>query len=303
MGLKTVWGGKFYLLAAGLILTCATAFADTNDAPPANASETVTAPSLWNQIQDKAALTYFGIYRGASVNNPGAAYQPTTTGALDPTNPQDLESYVTTGYKINPDLMVGVTTHFFYTPLSMGISTANSDNLEMLDPSLVISKANLIDWNGIKVKGLFYVELPVSKFDILQQHGQATSLSPTVVVSYDVPHTKLSLGYYGYITGYLGGTDQDTGSYRSYKIYGAPNASYQLTDTLSATMWVDLLQITRNSGTGFVSGMSNYTMDIEPGINWEFIKNFNFNPIVNIYPGNASLAATSFQAVIIGKFF
>jgi hypothetical protein len=50
--------------------------------------------------------------------------------------------------------------------------------------------------------------------------------------------------------------------------------------------------------------MDNPGTDIEPGVNWDVIPGqLSFNPMLNIYPGHATLASTSIQMVIVGKAF
>lgn len=266
-------------------------------------SSTDASSDVMSVLKEKMALTYFGIYRGASLSSPGNSLQPNTDGTLDPTSPQSLETYLTTGYKINKDVVIGLSNHFYASPL--GMPATNGTVVEMLDPSIVISKAKWINTNGFTVKGLLFVELPVTYNDYLRKHQMLATVSPTLNMNYDLPGSSLSIGLYTYIKAYVpsGDTNDINGPYKSYKIYGAPNANYQLSKTLSATMWIDLVQVTRSTGTGFISGMDNFTADVEPGINWEFIPGFNFNPMLNIYPATPTMAATSIQAVITGKFF
>jgi hypothetical protein len=271
------------------------AFAD--DAPAQSVLET---KSTYDRIAEKVALTYFGIYRGASVSDPGSSLQPGVNGAPDPTSPLSIESYVTTGYKFDKDWMAGVTTHFFYFPVGSPVGTGQ--NIQMRDPSLVVSRANLVDSGGLKIKGLFYAALPLTSADFLLPRSYLTSFSPTIIATYDVPKTKLSLGVYSYLTAYIPSASTPDGT-RAYKLYAAPFASYPMVKNVQATLWVDLVQVTRNGGTGFISGMNNDLMDLEPGINWDVNRYLSVNPILNIYPSNLTLASTSIQAVLIGKVF
>lgn len=272
--------------------------------PGASGVTEVSEKSVYDKLSEKVALVYFGIYRGASINNLGNTYQPDTSGNLDPTSPQSLESYVTAGYKLDKDTIVGVTTHFMYFP-TMTPTTATQNgqsgmDVQMLDPALMISRANMIDSNGFKLKGLLYVTAPATSNDYLAHHDESLIIAPTIVASWDIPRTKWTLGLYGYVADYVpNSSTQD--SARSYKIYAAPNANYQFAKTVAATMWVDLVQATRSYNTPFIGGLDNPTMDIEPGINWDVNSHLSINPILNIYPGDPTLASTSLQAVIIGK--
>lgn len=259
-----------------------------------------TLKSLYDKVSEKVALTYFGIYRGASVSDPSNSLQPGVDGTPDPKSPQSIESYVTTGYKIDKDWMAGVATHFYYFPV--GSPAGSGQGVQMLDPSLVVSRANLIDSGGLKLKGLVYAALPLTSSDYLRPRNYLTSISPTIIASYDVPRSKLSLGLYSFLTAYIPSSSTNDDA-RTYKLCASPYASYGLSKSVSATLWVDLVQVTRNGGTGLVSGMDNAPMDIEPGINWDVTKYLSINPILNFYPSNPTLAATSIQAVIVSKVF
>ncbi len=251
-------------------------------------------------LQEKLALTYFGVYRGASLSDLGNSLQPDTNGQLDPTSPQSLENIITAGYRISKDSMIGINTHFYYFPI--GHPAGAGQSLQMWDPSVVLSKSGLVDQGGFKLNAKLTVQLPITSVDILQTHHFAATIQPALIGNYDIPKTNLSIGFFSFITAYIP-TNKTPENSRTYKIYLAPTANYQLSKTLAATLWVDLFQVTRNQGTGFFSGMSNYTVDIEPGISWDITKNISINPMINFYPATPTLAATSLQAIIIAKAF
>lgn len=258
-------------------------------------------PAIAPGLLDNYTLTYFGVYRGASVNDPGNQYQPNLNGTLDTDHTQSMENYITAGYKLDKDTTVGVSAHFYYAPNGMPETLSNS-SLEMLDPSLVIGRANMIKAGTFSMTGKVFMDLPLSQYDTARKNGFLTSFSPTGIFNYDVPGTKLSIGMYDYLSLYVPGPNTPD-AHRVYKFYVAPTANYQLTKTVAATLWVDLIQGTHNTQTNMMlTAMHNEEGDIEPGINWEFLPGYNFNPQVNIYPSNPTLNATSFQAVVTGKF-
>jgi len=273
-------------------------------APPDSATQTSTGTaqgsSVLDAISKKVALSYFGVFRGPGLGKLDSTFQPTVYGATDRTNTQSLESYITTGYKINSDVTAGVITHFFYSPFT-NVAGTNSE-LQMWDPLLVIGKKNLVNQGGLNISGKLTAQLPATTEDILRSQHMATGLSPTFNISYDIPNSKWNVSLYTYVTAYIPTTTAVPG-FTSYKIYAAPNCTYQFSEKVGFTVWVDALQLTRNQGTGFISGMKNYTPDVEPGIAWEFVKGFTFNPMINIYPWHASLASSSIQAVITGAVF
>jgi hypothetical protein len=280
--------------------------------PKDNISQTTSGPSSYDSLKKVLEVTYFGDYRGGSAGQYGTGVQPTVGGNPDDTSPQGIENFITTGYKFAPNWMVGVTTHFFYnTQDSVGpaLPSGNNQNInsgmEMLNPMFVLTKTKLIDNGNFKLKGYLYAQVPLSQYDYISVPGRdmATAIQPTANMTYDIPGTRWTLGTYSYITGYIPTSSTPSGL-RTYKFYAAPYVNYQMTATVAATLWVDLLQITRAQGTPFIDGMSNYTADVEPGINWDVIPGaLSLNPMLNIYPGHATLASTSFQMVVVGKAF
>lgn len=319
------------ILIAALAVTCFTGIANADETPPAaasvappsasdslktsaaspggpvdNVSQSSQAPSTFDQLKDKLELSYFGDYRGGNAGNYGSGLQPDSNGIQDDTSPQGLESYVTTGIKPAKDWMVGVTTHFFDNEAdSAGPKGQSVGSFEMMNPSFVITKKNLITANGFALKGYLYSQVPVSSYDYISQpgHNMVTTIQPTINMTYDIKGTRWTLGTYAYYIDYVAGSDTPDGL-RTYKLYVAPYVNYQITPTVAGTVWVDLIQATRAQGTGFIAGMSNPTADIEPGVNWDVIPgNLSLNPMLNIYPGHATLASTSLQMVIIGRVF
>ena len=267
---------------------------------------TSSAGSVLDKVSEKAALSYFGVYRGASLSDPGNSLQPAVDGALDPTSPQSVENLVTAGYRINKDAMVGVITHFYYFPTvfpaTSGQPVKSGQDLQMWDPILTLSKANIFASGGFKAKGTLNVQLPMSSADVLVRNNLATSISPSLSATYDVPGSHLSVGMFGYVKAYIP-TESASDTVRTYVVYLAPNFNYQLSQKVAATLWVDLIQATRKKGTGFLSGLSNPDADLEPGVSWDITKNITLNPILNIYPSHLTLASTSFQALLIAKAF
>jgi hypothetical protein len=273
--------------------------------PVDNVSQSSAGSSTYQKLKDMFQASYFGDYRGGNPGQYGNGLQPGTDGNPDSTSPQGIESYVTTGYKFAPDWMAGVTSHFFYNETDSTGPGLESAGFRMLNPSIVISKANLINSNGFKLKGYIYGQIPVSNYDYISVPGRnmVTSIQPTANLTYDIKGTRWTLGLYNYITAYIPGSNTPDGL-RTYKLYQAPYVNYQMTPTVAATLWVDLFQITRKQGTPFITGMDNYMPDLEPGVNWDVIPGYlSLNPMLNIYPGHATLASTSFQMVIVGSAF
>lgn len=310
---------RLLIASAVVILGLSQAYADdtgsvvnadtttTGSTPGANPGSTQAKPvvnqepSTYDKVAKHVSFTYFNVLRGGPLSDVTNRYQPAPDGTLDTTNTQNVESTVTAGWKFSKDWVVGAYAHFFYSPL--GNPTHDNDaNLQWLDPALLISKANMVDMGGLKIKGQLSATLPMSRYDRLKKDGSITGFTPTANILYDVPKSKLTLGFYTYVTAYLSGPDA-ADTHRTLKLIMAPNANYQITKTFAATVWVDAIQVTRKNHSGFFSGMSNPDMDIEPGVNWDINQYLSFNPFLNIYPGHPTMNASSLQAVLAGKLF
>lgn len=265
-----------------------------------NLTFTSTGLTFWDKVNERAVLTYLGIYRGAPLSDLGNSLQPTPEGTLDDTSPQSFENYLTVGYKLRKDLTLGVSTHFFYYPI--GNPAGSGRSMQWYDPSIVFTKNGFIDTGNFKLTARVSVQLPFSASDILQRQNLAFAVLPTLIGNYDVPNTKLSVGFFSYFAAYIPTADTIPGA-RTVKLIFAPTANYQISKTVAATLWVDLIQTVRAQGTGFFSGMTNFPIDIEPGISWDVSKYITINPILNIYPAKPTLAATSLQALIIAHAF
>jgi len=261
---------------------------------------TTPEKSVYQRVTEKLALSYYGIYSGASLSNLTSSVQPGVDGTPDYTSPQNFENLVTMGYRVNKDLMIGGIGHFYYFPVGNPVGTGHA--IQMLDPILTIQQSNIIKQGGFRLGARLNLSPGVTDGDYPLPHKEIGTVTTQFIMNYDVPNTPLSVGLFTYIRGYVPGSDTSPGS-RTYRLYVAPNANYQISKRVSATLWVDLITADRNQGTGFISGMKNADIDIEPGINWDITDNISINPIINIFPSNPTLASTSLRAYLIAKAF
>ncbi len=298
------------VLAAGMLLAMGlsgSALADESVAQVGTVSTTTAGSTVLDTLKEKANLSLWSYYRGGALTGLGDAYQPGVDGAADATSPQSIEGLVTAGYKFDKDNSLNIVPHFFVFPGknegSPGIKSPSVGlDAQMLDPAIQFTRANLINSDGFKLKLSSYVFLPVTSNE-LRRTAVATALEQAFNLSYDAPSTRLTLGWYGYLKGYIASADSPD-NVRSYKLVGAPYANYQLTPKLAATVWVDLIGSIRQRGSeGFIAGMQNSDADIEPGFNWDITDTISLNPFLNIYPNNPTMAATSLQAVLTAKAF
>jgi hypothetical protein len=255
---------------------------------------------FFDLLSERATLNYLGIFRGAALNDLGNSYQPTVNGASDESAPLSVENLVNLGIKITPQLSVGASAHFYYYPVGSPVGTGQS--LQMFDPILYFSVGDLVDYQGLNLGTRVTVQLPVTQADNLLKNNLASAITSLWVLNYNAPKSNLTVGLVGSVTGYVANAAAAP-DVRTYKLVLAPNATYQLTSRVAATLWVDLLTGVRKGGTGFFSGMNTLNADIEPGISWEVVRDVTINPFLNIYPSNPTLASTSIQANISAKAF
>ncbi len=284
------------ILSIGLVPTAQSSTETTTPSISTSTSE----KSILETLSDYGSLNYYGIYRGSSISNMGSSFQPRVDGTLDPTSPSMLENLITGAYKINKNWMVGAVGHFYFFPWSD--PTGGGQRVQLLDPVVFISRPGLINSQGFRLDTRLTFQLPTSKFDALVPRNLATAVSAVFNARYEVPSSKLTLGTFGLIRGYVPSGDT-LPTAPTYALTAAPYANYQLTSNLQATIWIDLVQATRSPRSGFISGLQNAPIDIEPGISWDITKNITINPVLNIYPTHPTLASTSIQAFIIAKAF
>ncbi len=284
------------LVFAGLSLTSVTAFAE-DSVVNTQTSSSSAEKSFYDTLLEKGALNYWGYYTGASINNLGNGYQPNVDGSNG--SPQSIESIITAGYKFTPTLMVGVTPHFNFLP-ALGPDSWGSGHIQMLDPSVFIQQTNFAVVRGVKFTGILFGTPAMAARDKLKRDGNAFAFTPTLINSYTVPSTQLTLGLFSFLRFYIPGSDTpDTTN--TYRIVVCPNATYQLSKTVTATLWVDLVSAYRRGGTHYFGGLDLGPTDIQPGINWAITPNVSINPQLNIYPSNMTIASTSFQAILTAK--
>lgn len=295
---KRKWKAIVFLVFSFCVCACVcpSILADTETQNVTTITQTPRATSL----TDKLALNYVGVFRGGPLIDWKNSCQPKIDGTIDRNNPLSFENQVTAGYRLNQEWMLGSIAHFLYFPAGNPVGTGQ--NISFLDPALTLSKTNIINSNGMKLNGSLLAQFPLSQSDYLKPNHVATALSSVVTLSYSPPMSKFSFGIYGYLRNYIH-TQNSPKDCRVYKIYFAPNANYQLTDKVSFTLWVDLIQAHTITGAGLISGLQNEVVDIEPGINFNINKDISFNPILNIYPSHPTSRSTSFQANISAKAF
>jgi hypothetical protein len=270
---------------------------------PANLSQlsiTKKDKTFLDQFTEHTTLSYYGIYRGGSLANLGSPFQPNIDGTLDSSSPQVLDSSLTGGYKIPGGFLAGAIARFYLFPTLDPRGT--NQKIQLMDPILFLAKPGLVNTSHFKLDGRITLQLPLSQDDALIHNHLAGALSATFNSRYEDLSGKLTLGIYGYVRGFIPTPDMMANA-PTDSLAAAPYVNYKITEALTATLWVDLVQATRTRGTGFLSGLINGPIDIEPGINWDINKTFSINPILNLYPDHLTLASSSIQILMMAKAF
>ena len=164
-------------LQSGLALADTTT---TATAATAGAQTAATASaSTFDKVSEKLLLNYWGYYQGAAVNDPGNAFAPNVDGTTDTSSAQVIENIVNAGTHLDKDTNLYVGIHSFYYPRGKADGDGNvegSADIQMLDPAIVLTRANLINTGGLKLKGYFSVVPAMETADFMKpKHISAAS--------------------------------------------------------------------------------------------------------------------------------
>ena len=244
----------------------------------------------------KVDITYFGIYLGPSLSNPGESAQVNpSTGVVDPADwPQVLENQVKLNYNF--------TDHFFVGPvINFNFYTGQTNTSTMRDSGVRIGAKNLLKTGGFSMKADVRALAATTPGD---QSAHAGILWENLIsLKYDVPHTKWTAGvlsFTKYHTYTDNGISPKTGLGRGdWELYLAPNANWQFSRKVAATMFVDFYPLHKIGAAG--DWTTAQPADLNPGINWDITDNFSVNPGIVFYPTNPTWAATSTILYISGK--
>ncbi|MBC7693575.1 MAG: hypothetical protein H7222_17550 [Methylotenera sp.] len=249
-------------------------------------TSTATAPSVQPRLIDKLTLSYYGAYFGPSLSDMNAN-TPGNTPEDD--GLQRIENTITAGYKVTPDVLVGAAFNFNEMP-------TRGTGLQLKDPYLKISNSKAYHNGNFNV----YADLRsyAGVTDASKAKGLVAAFRPNQNITYDIG--RLTVGSYSFVKAFVYDS-RGAGSNPIYSLVEAPYANYKLTETVSATMWIDLVQLTHKHGpAGFLS-MTNDPVDVEPGINWDITPKISINPYINIFPEHASLRSSSIGLIVAAK--
>jgi hypothetical protein len=286
------------ILALASTLSAGSAIADTS---------TTTAPTKPPSVLDKLVMSYWAVYNGPSISDPSAfTNDGDHRGAVGPNGDvgtgggsalQNLDSTLTLGYKITTKLVLAANYRFVLRPGMLGGAIEGAGTPYVYrnrDPWINLTAPKLVHLNGFNVSADIRFIIPATSG--VNEYG---AIRMTQTTTYDVAKTRLTLGVFTFErTNFL--TDKGaSGEMENLSLNVSPFANYQLTPTLAATFWTDVVQATYSAGGGV---WDNAPADLIVGLGWDITPKLNFNPIVTVYPGYMSLNNTTLGAYISAKF-
>jgi hypothetical protein len=277
-------------LAVASHLIAAPAMADTS---------TTTTTTVAPRLVDKLILTYFGAYYGPSITNPTARTNDSGNGGqIDAgSTAQYLDSTITAGVRLTPSLNLVGNYRFHYRP--MLLEGTKAKNFNNRDPWVSLIAPKLASVGGVNFWADLRFVFPLTTSDNIMG---ATRL--TQITTFDVPKTRLSVGLFTFERANFLTDAGAAGQFENFSFNVSPFASYQLTSTLSATLWTDVIQASYSvvgADGGVPEGWSNANADICVGIGWDITPRINFNPMFIMYPASPTLDNTTINAQLSAR--
>ena len=232
----------------------------------------------------KTTMSYSGMYLGHGVSK-WKATQTNADGSDG--DPQVVVNTLIGGYKVTDTLGLGIALNANVNPV-YGMSASG------VNPQLRLLPIKLIKTDQLSASADLRITVPALK--TTRDKGLNTTVRTAQSTSYSFRDSRFSLGVDTYLQGssYTTGENQDL-----FRVYFAPNVSYQATPTLSGTVLLEWAFAHKR-------GMDNLMpidgpMDIEPMINWAPTEMVSISPLLNLYPTNLTLDSSSMGAYVSWK--
>lgn len=262
------------------------AFAQTAPAPSTTSStltSTNTVAETLPSFRDKLILSYYGVFSGPSLGKL-SSYNPDISG--DEGSPMNVDGALSIGFKPITHMTTSVGVPFVYQPVLKQTVTVNDLYLR-LGYGQLINKGNFNLGGGVRV----YAPTSVKS----KERGQRAGTRFEGVASYAFGNTGLDLGLYSFVrNNYF----KQGGKGTALSFYSAPFMNYKLTEKLSATLWVDLIQLGQSTES---STMKNDPITAQTGLNWDISNKLSINPYINLYPRTPTLDSSSFGMILSAK--
>ncbi len=264
-------------LAAGVMAAPQTWANTTTTAPPAGAApaptsttnvKTVAPTRFFDKVTASVAATLNGPSVASVTGNSAKGNRTSKTVDAQGNATRDIFSDTTVriGYQLTDAVNVSANSQFNYTPVKGGL-------VQFLDPYVRIAHSRLLT-GPVTLAGDFRFYIPVSNGAIAS--NRIFGIRNTLSASYTVPGTRFTLGTDTILRGrfYAAGT----GESESLLAYLSPNATYQITPTLAATLFAEFAA-TSQAKTGLLD-MANGGSAVGPGISWDITPSVNVNPFL-----------------------
>jgi len=250
-------------------------------------TSTTNAPSLL----DHFTTSYFGVYSGPSLSpNNDFAGQPGPDGKEAGT--QGLESYIGAFYKLGSSgFRVGAN-------IDVVVESFREHTVTMNDPFASIVGSKFLDSHGWTMGGDVRVYTPISAAS--QTANLLTGMRTDQWTSYTLGRWTAGAYTFARVNAFYGAGD---GSNSDLLFDISPNANYQLTERLAVTFWTDIVQLSNQRSHFGLTAWTNAPIDFQTGVAYQISKLWTVNPFINVYPGSMSVASTSLNAILIGKFY
>jgi hypothetical protein len=253
----------------------------------ASAEETSTtsvqtaAPSL----TEKLIVNYWGNWRGPSVGTPNS-YTPLPTGEVPSQDANDgvlwAENVANLGYKFN------ATQNLTYA-FAWQTALAQGEGSALLNHYVGLRDKKMFQTGPVNHDMQLRIYVPTS--DAAQAQGMITA--PAIVDNATMDIGNVTIGLWNRVRYQF----SDTG--REWMLEVAPNANWQFSKTVAATLWIDFIQYQKVRG----KTPSNAFVDVQPGINWDITPAISVNPYLNFYPNSLTADTTSVNLIISARAF
>jgi hypothetical protein len=263
---------------------------------PAQAdTSTTTTAAAAPSLVDRMIFSYYGVYSGPSITNP-------TEATLDEGKLEDvqyLDSTLTGGYKITDKLKLTFNHRFVLRPTVW--MNDQQGGYKAKDPWITLSNPALVHAGGLNVSADIRLYIPA-----VSSAKMMGAIRLTQTTTFDIPKTRLTLGLYTIERANMltdagaGGVGTDM---ENFFLDLSPFANYQLTPTLAATFWADVVQATYSTvgGPKLAQGWANAPIPVYFGVGWDITPSVNLNPQFTVFPATATLETTTIGAILSAK--
>jgi len=276
---------KAALVSAAVMALSTAALADETS----TTTVSTAAPSLTDKIQ----LSYWGNWHGPSIGEPNS-YIPFSDHpngeAVNRANSTDVlygENVFTLGYKFTPERIAAFN-------FDVATYVAQGKSSKLLNSYASLRDKKMFQTAGINHDMMLRLYVPTGSSAVTGS-GAGMIVAPAVVDNATIDVGSWTLGAWSRARYYVA-TGADS---MLWTFDFAPNANWQFSKTVAATLWIDLFQLSQLRR----GKVDNLYADVEPGINWDVNQYVSINPYLNIYPNSLTANATSINVLVTAKAF